>query len=79
VGRRGAVRLEARVEVFGGLEGQAVLLQQRFEVCNAGLEVPDVAASWSVAEPRRMETLLAARRAVRRTYLRGISRFVMGS
>lgn len=62
MGGRGAVRLEARVEVFGGLEGQAVLLQQRFEVGDAGLEVPDVAASWSVAEPRRIERSRAAPR-----------------
>ena len=43
-GRGGAVGLEAGVEVVGGLEGQAVVLQQRLEVGDAGLEVLDVAA-----------------------------------
>ena len=71
VGGRMAVRREARVEVFGGLEGQAVVLEQRLEVGDAGLEVPDVAARWSVAEPRRNASSDA--------YLRGISRLVMGS
>ena len=52
MGGRVGIGLEARVEVFSGLEGQAAVLQQRLEVGDAGLEVPDVAARWSVAEPR---------------------------